>query len=291
MLRCGAELVDTAACTHGGQPEPVLDGDADRAVQLVRGGGHRTDSSAHRHLRRRHSVIGCGEIEAVVARRGDRQSGCGAGPFDLARHGCERMLHSLKLVSGRPNCTRSPVCATVRSYAASSTPTIWLQRAHAPRRVSSSATPTSTARVSATAMSNVNDPCLAGQVVAVADLRIRDQGDMQRIGRPRRQYDGVKRPRHLGGGSADPAVLLGGVGDRHRQRAAVGHRKANLAGKSRREQIGLGDGNRGRMSGQAGAAGIVVSIARAGVRASGASVGWPAQPAQADRAAGRIPLI
>ena len=32
------------------------------------------------------------------------------------------------------------------------------------------------------------------------------------------------------------------------------------------------------------------TASRAGVRASGASVGWPAQPAQADRAAGRIPL-
>jgi hypothetical protein len=103
--------------------------------------------------------------------------------------------------------------------------------------------------------------------VAVADLRIRDQGDMQRIGRPRRQYDGVKRPRHLGGGSADPAVLLGGVGDRHGQRAAVGHRKANPAGKPRREQIGLGDGNRGRMSGQAGQHDRALS--RSGILAAG----------------------
>ena len=75
------------------------------------------------------------------------------------------------------------------------------------------------------------------------------------------------RPRHCAGRSRDPAANLGGVGVRHRQRAGIGHRQANLARKPRREQIGLSDRNRGRMSRQAGQHNR--GLRRAGVLAAG----------------------
>jgi len=91
-----------AACPHGGQPQPVLNGHADRPVQLVRDGGHRTDGPADRHFRRRHGVIGRRVVKSVVGRRGDGQSSCSASTFDLSGHCGQRMLHGLKLVEGTP---------------------------------------------------------------------------------------------------------------------------------------------------------------------------------------------
>ena len=90
-----AVLVSPGPQPRGGQPQPVLLGGPDRAVQLVRDRGHDARAAAGLCLRRHHSGHGlAGEGGAL---RGDRGLGCGADQGDLAGHPGEFGLHRREL--------------------------------------------------------------------------------------------------------------------------------------------------------------------------------------------------
>ena len=95
-MRGIAELTDPAAGPLGRQPESVLDGHSDGAVQLMGCGDDDRNHLAQCHFRHRHGVVGLRAVEAVIGRRRHRKVGRCAGPFDLAGHRRQGVLHGLQ---------------------------------------------------------------------------------------------------------------------------------------------------------------------------------------------------
>lgn len=92
-----AEFADPAAGPLGGQPQTVIDGGADRAMELVCRGDHRRCNPAECDLRDGDRVIGLAADESVLGGGVDGEVNRGAGLVHLAGHPGKSVLDGLKI--------------------------------------------------------------------------------------------------------------------------------------------------------------------------------------------------